>query len=363
MPDIFGREPLGYRHLRDMHEGGPEVLKSYLKNQESTPGGLGSHEFNALNARRLENAQAQPIGYMTDNLQSIQAMVEEILYTDFRLDGYVPIITNVPEGAKTYSYRVLDRVGQGRFIDNDGTNAPSANVSLKTVAYTLEYAGIVPEWTRRDVQHAMFGGVALDNETVRSATIGAMDHIEEVGLTGDSERGLMGLINQATGTGKVPRTDATETIDSMTGDQIVEFLQGEVTKIITSSAEVFGRSIRSGLCIYLPLEHGATVNDKRLTDIDKTAWEYFAEHNLWFTYTGERPMLKLVAELDGAGASNADRMIVALKNERIMEMAMPMSPRIIGMYDWGYSLTAPMEYAISGLNLKRPAGVRYVDGV
>ncbi len=362
MPDIFGREALDYRHLRDINSRGSEVLSAYLENQAQEPEGR-RHDFNALNARRLDNAAAEPIGYVTDNLQSIQSMIEEILYTDFRLDEFLPIITNIPEGASSYSYRITDAVGRGRFIDHDGTNAPSANVSLRTVPYSLEYAGIVPEWTRRDVQMAMFGGVALDTETVQAATTGAMDHIELVGLSGDAERGFKGLINQSTGTGKVPRTDATATVDSMSGDEIVDFLQGEVTKIVTSSEEVFGRSIRSGLCIYLPLEQGATVANKRLTDIDKTAWDYFAEHNLWFTYTGERPMLKLVAELDGAGASNADRMIVALKNERVMEMAMPISPRIIGTYDWGYTITTPMEYAISGLNLKRPAGVRYVDGV
>ena len=362
MPDIFGREAISYRHMRDIHAQGPEVLEQYLNSRAQGPFGR-RHDFAALNGQRMDNAEAQPIGYMTDNLQAVQSVVEEVLYTDFRLDGFIPIITNIPEGAKTYSYRVLDRVGRGRFIDNDGSNAPSANTSLVNVAYPLEYAGIVPEWTREDVRAAMFGGIALDNETVVAATTGAMNHIELVGLSGDAERGLKGLINQSTGTRGVSRTDATAAIDSMTGDEIVEFLQGEVTEIITTSAEVFGRSIRSGLSIYLPLEQGAIVVNKRLTDIEKTAWEYFAEHNLWFTYTGERPMLNLVAELDGAGAGGNDRMIVALKNERVMEMAMPISPRAIGMYDRGYTFCAPMEYKISGLNIKRPTGVRYIDGV
>ena len=359
MPDIFGRNALDYQHLRDMHSEAATVLNTYLQNQAS---GGQRHDFAAL--RRFANEEAQPVGYLTDNLQAIQSLVEEVLYTDFRLDDFVPIVTNIPEGAKTYSYRVMDRVGQGRFIDNDGSNAPSANVSLSMVAYTLEYAGIVPEWTREDVRAAMFGGVALDTETVRAATTGAMDHIEEVGLRGDGARGFTGLINQDTGTGGVSRSDATSTISSMTGDEIVEFLQDQVTSIVTDSAETFGRSIRAGLSIYLPLEQGAKVNDTRLTDIDRTAWEYFVEHNLWFTYTGERPQLRLVAELDQAGDSDTDRMIVALMNDRIMEMAMPISPRVIGMYDrGGYSFAAPMEYKISGLNLKRPTGVRYVDGI
>ena len=364
MPDIFGREALSYRHMQAMHSRAPTILESFLEQRAQAHQGR-RHDFAALSTPRFDHADAQPIGYLTDNLQAIMSVVEEVLYTDFRLDGFIPIFTTVPEGAKTYSYRVLDHVGRGRFIDNDGANAPSANTSLSLVPYTLEYAGIVPEWTVEDVRAAMFGGIALDTETVQAATTGAMDHIEMVGLMGDAERGLKGLVNQrTTGANSVSRIDADKTIAEMTGDEIVEFLQKEVTTLITSSAEVFGRSIRTGLCIYLPLEQGSVVNNKRLTDIEKTAWEYFAEHNLWFTYTGQRPMLKLVAELTGAGSgTDKDRMIVGLRHERVMEMAMPISPRLLGLYDRGYTLIAPMEYKISGLNLKRPAGVRYIDGI
>ena len=364
MPDIFGREALNYRHMQAMHSRDPSILEGFLEQRAHALQGK-RHDFAALDGQRFAHAEAQPIGYMTDNLQAILSVVEEVLYTDFRLDGFIPIFTTVPEGAKTYSYRVLDRVGRGRFIDNDGSNAPSANTSLSLVPYTLEYAGIVPEWTVEDVRAAMFGGVALDAETIVAATTGAMDHIETVGLMGDAEHGLKGLVNQrTTGANSVARADAAATIDSMTGDEIVEFLQKEVTTLITSSAEVFGRTIRTGLCIYLPLEQGAIVNNKRLTDIEKTTWEYFAEHNLWFTYTGQRPMLKLVAELKGAGqGTDKNRMIVGLMHERVMEMAMPISPRLLGLYDRGYTICAPMEYKISGLNLKRPAGVRYIDGI
>ena len=365
MPDIFGHEALGYSHMRDMHALAPEVLEAYLTQQAQASRGR-RHDFNALNGeQRVNMAEAEPIGYMTDNLQTVQAFVEEVLYTDYRLDEFLPIITNVPEGAVTYSYRVLDRVGRGRFIDNDGSMAPSANASLTNIPYSLEYAGIVPEWTREDIRRAMHGGVALDTETVRAATTGAMDHIEQVGLEGDSARGLKGLVKlPITGAGRIAHETLAAELSTLDGDGVVAELQKQVTKLITDTSEVLGRSIRSGLCIYLPLEQADLVLNKRLTDIDKTAWEYFQVHNLWYAYTGELPQLKMVAELDGAGSTSGNnRMIVALKNERVMEMAMPISPRVIGMYDKGYTVCAPMEYKVSGLNVKRPEGIRYVDGV
>ncbi len=145
---------------------------------------------------------------------------------------------------------MVDHVGLGRFIDNDGDSAPSANAGVRLVPYPLEYAGIVPEWTIEDLRRAMFTGVALDAETVTAAIRGAMDHIETVGLEGDASRRLKGLTNLATtGAGKVSRSDAASAISALTPDDMVKFLQAEALKIITDTKEVFGRTLRSGLCI------------------------------------------------------------------------------------------------------------------
>ncbi len=361
MPDIFGREALDYEHLRDMREADSRAFESYLAMAED------SHNFDALRTRDayMQNEDAVGVGYLTDNLQAMQALVEDIQYRAFRGDGYVPVVTDIPDNVDSYSYRVFDRVGRGRFIETDGTTAPSANVSLRTVAYTVHQGGIVPKWTRHDLRRAIFGGVPLDSETVEAATVGAMDHIEEVILTGDDARGFKGLLNQpTTGSVSVSRSDSTKEIGDMDADEIIKLIADEIRAFVEDSAEVLGRSVRNGLSIYLPLEQGSHVTETRLGDTLQTAWEYLATHNLWFTYTSEQPTLHLVAELEGAGNSDSDRMIVALNNRQIMEMPVPMTPRVIGIYDnGGFDFTAPIEYIIGPLALKRPVGIRYKDSV
>lgn len=368
MPDIFGREVHDYSHLSMLAERG--ALDDAQRAWEAESG-LPRHNFRALGsggagdglASRFES-NTQALGFVTNNLQAIQAGIEEILYTEDRTTEMVPVFSGVPEGAATYAYRVIDRVGRGRFIDYDGSSAPSANVGVRLVPYALQYAGIVPEWTVEDLRRAMFTGIALDSETMEAAARGAKDHIETIAFEGDAQRDFVGLTNlPITGTNAVTHTTTSRAISAMTGDQLVEFLQEQVTLIVTTTEEVFGRTIRGDLCIYLPIEQATKVANHRLVDINQSVWSYFASHNTWQSYTGRQPMLKWLAELDGAGSSNDDRMIIAVKDRRIMEMAIPIMPRVLTTLNKGYSICAPVEYKLSGLNVKRPTSIIYVDGV
>jgi hypothetical protein len=171
MPNIFGKEQHQYTHLMDAKE------KKLLDGHNKALARRGRvHDFQALNnplKAKLNDTEsaAQALSYVTNNQQAIMAEMEEILYTEFRLPGVLPLKTSgIPEGAKSFSYRVVNRYGKGKFIDNDGKTAPSATVSQGLVPYTLEYAGIVPEWSIEDARAAAFGGLALDTETIEAQT-------------------------------------------------------------------------------------------------------------------------------------------------------------------------------------------------
>ena len=369
MPDIFGREAHDYAHIQALQEAD---LWEDQQRALTADSGFPPHDFDALSARgagTLNRAEvnAQAVGYVTNNLQAIMSMLEEILYTEFRLPEYIPLVMDVPEGAVTYAFRVVDRAGLGAFIDNDGTNAPGANVGVRLVPYPLHYAGIIPEWTMEDLRRAMLGGVALDTETVTAGTRGAMDHIEQVGFQGDASRGLVGLTNLPTaGANAVTQVNAAGTFSARTAEQIRDEITTQIGLVISSTGEIFGRQIRSGMTIYLPVDQFNRVTSEPIGDnADRSIWQYIAMHNPWTVYTGEQPMLKALIELDSSFDANraTDRMIVAVNDRRVMELAIPIYPRILTTINKGYTICAPMEYKISGLNVKRPTTIRYIDGV
>ena len=363
MPNIFGKEVTDYQHLIKLQAA--KLIDAYNAGNKARGR---DHMFNALPSAHnpkpmpmnLRDADAQAVSFITNNLQAIQAEIEEILYLDFRLDEFFPIITNVPEGARTYSYRVVDRLARGSFIDNTGKDAGVASVSVQNVPYALQYAGLIPEWTREDLRNAVFSGISLDSETIAAGTEGCMDHIEIVGLTGDARFGFQGLTNHD----QITKATAAKTFALSTADEIVTSLQSYISMVIVNTVEIASRIIKTGLTLYLPI-----AQYDRLTTLpygdnrDKTAWEFLKRSNPWSNRTGQELKIASVAEMDGAGDGDTDRMLLGFNNARVMEFAMPIAPRIIDTIPQAFSITAPMEYKISGLNVKRPGFNLYVDGI
>ena len=363
MPDIFGRNPSDYSMIQALSRN--KLLDSHNE-QLKTRGRI--HNFDALPSMNNPvpvplndvEATAQSLHILTNNFQSIQAYIEEILYTDFRLDSYFPIITNIPEGAKTYSYKVVNKYGRGKFIMNNGRDANTSQISMQNVPYGLEYGGIIPSWTLEDLRAAAFAGVALDTKTVEAGTEGCMDHIEIVGLEGDATFGLTGLVNSP----DIPASNSIKTIANMSPDEMVTFIQENVSAIIADTKQVMSRTIKTGLTIYMPLAQEALIGDTKLADdASKSVWDYAKTRNQWYRTTGQELKMETVAELEGAGAGSTDRCLFGFNNDRIMEMAMPIQPRAIRTIETHYGVDVPMEYKISGLNVKRPTAMRYVDAI
>lgn len=360
--DIFGRDPQNYSYLQRIAAN--NMLDSHLAQLKARGR---AHDFNALPLQHQPipmidtEAAAQALSFATNNFQAIQAQVEEILYTDFRLDGLFPMKTSgIPEGARTYSYKVINKYGLGKFIDNAGKTANSASVSLQNVPYGLEYGGIIPDWTLEDLRNAAFGGIALDTSTIEAGTTGCMDHIEQVGIEGDTTRSLTGLINDA----DIPTDTASKTIVNMSALEMVQFVQTGFKDLIIATEEVFGRVIRTGACLYVPISQAdLLLNTNYAADANKTVWEYVKTNNTWTNYTGEQLTLKIVKELVTAGSGSTARALFGFNNERVMEMAMPIPPRVIRLLETAYGVQAPMEYKISGLNVKRASAMEYIDGI
>ena len=363
MPDIFGKTQADYAMIGAFSKA--KMLDSHnmqlkargrVHNFDALPS---SHNPQMVPMNDIE-ANAQAVHFVTNNMQAIQAQIEEILYTDFRLDAFFPLVTNIPEGARTYSYRVVNKYGRGKFITNSGRDANSASVSLQNVPYSLEYGGIIPSWTLEDLRAAAFTGISLDTMTVEAGTEGCMDHIEIVGLVGDTTFGFTGLTNDA----NIPSAASAKTVANMSADEMVKFVQDNVALLISQTEEVFSRVIRTGLTIYLPIAQEALIGDTKLaTDASKTVWEYVKVNNQWTRRTGQELKMETVTEMAGAGAGATDRALFGFNHNRVMEMAMPIQPRVIQTINTHYGVDTPMEYKVSGLNVKRPTAMRYVDSI
>jgi hypothetical protein len=370
MADIFGMRPQQYQYLRAAAAGKAAGLPDCEQIVERV---MQRHDFQALQQRRRINMAGEPdvLGYLTDNLEAVQSQIEEVLYAEFRLDRYIPIVTDIPEGYETYAYRIIDGRGDAGWLDNRGTGAGSTRVSQRKVSYQLEDGGTYAEWSRSDLRNSIVAGVPLDDYAIKHATRACKDHIEIVGIEGDTSGfyPFKGLINQTTGTTgdtvRLATQGNNQTFNDLTGDEMAQLVADDVSQLIEDSSEIIGRNINDGLTLYLPIAQHHKITTTRLPDSPTmSAWDWVKNRNQWTELTNKELKLEMVKELKGAGVgTGVDRLLLGLNTREIMEMAQPIMPRVLEVINDGFSYRTPLEYKISGLNVKRPIGLRYRDAI
>ena len=367
MSDVLGNELSYYTHLTAIREQeGEQGLKRHLALRASSAYlkiNCQPHNFN------FRAAGSEGIGFSTTNLEALRSYAEEVLYTKFRADMYVPFEEDIPEGAETFAYEVTDETGIARFIEYGGRDAQTARIDVQKVPYNLYLGGEDAAWTRQDMRGAMMAGIPLSTKTIDAAMRACMRHIEIVALQGDPVSGGGGIAGFAiTGDDAVEQRSLSTKFTADTADNIVEELQTEVDDMVIDTDEVIGGTIGyedgAEFCILLPHTEESFVRNTAYGDNrDHSIWSYFEKNNKWYSMTGKMPILKPLIEGAGAGASSTDRGIFYVKDSRIMEMGMSLSPRPVAVIEERHQYVVPFEYRISALNLKRPFGVRYVDNV
>ena len=382
MADIFGRQPTDYAHIRALMKVG-----KWEEQQRACEAAGRPHNFDALGgngkvSRSMERVlpgdiaraepNAQAAGYLTNNLQAVANVIDEVLYLGGRrVSRFIPIRTDIAQGAKSYIRRVVDRVGRGAFITSEGTDAPSAKASLRAQPIPLGYGGIDGEWTAEDLRAAMFGGFPLDMEVVRAATEGALSHIARVAFNGDahftSSSMQQGLVGFSTGTDAddVRLTTLTsQTWATRTGEQIIAHMRNAVSHIINDTKETLSENVMADLVIALPTTQFDLVSSLRYGEAsDRSVAAWFAMNNPWTVRTGRPVQFLSLPELESAGGSNAARMAVYVKDVAVMEQAHAISPRMLRVLDMGRVICAQMEYKVGPLFLARPDGINYTDAI
>ena len=386
MADIFGKMPHDYGHYNALvKRGGEDALKDYIERHAATrEDPRKPHDFDVLNPASMgpqlhthASDDVQVLGYATDNLEAMDAQVDRILYDDFRLNEWVPVKSDMAEGALSYTKRTFDHWGTGQFVDAHGGEIQTVGVQTRMESFTVAYAGIGAKWNLQEMRQNKYAGVPLDTEKIRAATIGAMTHMENVALKGDDDLKFKGVLNQdtsdngsdATKVGRHPVSSTlgnSKAIKAQSADELDDFLNKIVDDMIIKTNGIMGRQIKGELCFFVPMEQYLYLSRKRVNptnDANRSRWDMFAEASGWTRLAGSRPVLKPLIELNGAGKAGVDRMLVLLKTPFILEMPIPFMPRFLSPERHAHSIHYAMEYSMGGVNVYRPQGMIYVDGV
>ena len=379
MADIFGRQPGDYQIVRELHKRGEwedyQAQNSMLRYQN----GQVRHDFKALGNgpgqgtahRAAQDAAAT--GFLTNNLLAIQTMVDEYMYTRFRLPEFVSLNTSIAEGAESYGVRVRNRVGKARRIAAAGEDVPKATAGETIVTTPMYWYGLDADWSVDELRGAMFGGFPLDTESIDAAVRGSLETMEEVALIGEGQGGYVtgdssvrGLLTLDTST--VTHRTLTSAFTASDGEAMRNEINAEISSMIENSREVIGKNppLDTGMTVYLPGPRYDLLSTIYIgDDANMSLMTSLMQDNPWRNFTGRDLTFARVIELSASQNPHLtqNRMVTSLNNNRICELGVSIMPRVLDVVNKGRSVCAMVESKYSELFVKRPLQIQYVDNV
>lgn len=291
-------------------------------------------------ARQLEAIKAQTYDVKRANLNALQLM---------------PVSTDVPEGATTITYRQYDTVGMAKVIANYANDLPRADVTGKEFTSNIRSIGNAFGYNTQEIRSAIFAGVNLHARKAMAATRAHQEKINALAFTGDADHGLPGLISNtnvpevtllADGTGSV------KTFASKTPDKIVRDVNALVNKIISQS-----KGVHRATEVWMPVEQYALIaTTQNSTASDTTILQFLQQVHPGVTF-------RQVVELDGAGASSADRMYAIENSRDNWAIEIPMMMKMYSPQQKGLEFEVPVESRFGGVIIEYPLAFAFADGI
>ena len=291
-------------------------------------------------ARQLEAIKAQTYDVKRANLNALQLM---------------PVSTDVPEGATTITYRQYDTVGMAKVIANYANDLPRADVTGKEFTSNIRSIGNAFGYNTQEIRSAIFAGVNLPARKAMAATRAHQEKINALAFTGDADHGLPGLISNA----NVPEvtlaadgTGSSKTFASKTADKIVRDVNALVNKIISQS-----KGVHRATEVWMPVEQYALIaTTQNSTASDTTILQFLQQVHPGVTF-------RQVVELDGAGASGADRMYAIENSRDNWAIEIPMMMKMYSPQQKGLEFEVPVESRFGGVIIEYPLSMCFSDGI
>jgi len=285
-------------------------------------------------------------------------------YPEYNYAELVPVDTRAGEWAKSVTFYSADTVGRAEWYNGNSTNMPRADINLNQHTHTIKLAAIGYGYNLEELNTANASNMNLDTERAFAARRAYEQFMYSLTIVGDAASNMTGLINNASVTPVTAQNDgagASTTFASKTGDQIARDLNGMLTGRFAAS---LGIEILD--TIQLPVDQYMLLATKRMgTDgLGITVMEWLMKYNTYTARTGRPLTIRMLRQLDGAGAGSTDRAVAYTNDMDILKLHLPMPHKFLPVWQKdAMSFEIPGIFRTGGVEIRRPGAVAYLDGV
>ena len=274
----------------------------------------------------------------------------------------IPVSSELPAGAETYSYKIMTAVGEAAILANGADDIPIVSAfaekrvgEIKTIVDGYEY-------TTEDIEAAQFANMNLDSAMGTIAREIMEAKADTIGYDGDSAHNLLGLLNHPnvpSGTVLADGTGSATAWSTKTAAQIYRDLSsfGRSPRSATNGVEYFDTiclpESQYDLIAETPYPDTSTTNETILSFYLKTQA---------VNPKGVKRILA-VPYLAGKGAGGTDLMVGLRKMEAKIKYHIPMDFVQEAVQLRNFSYRVPCRMRIGGVQLVKPLSMGYRSGI
>lgn len=297
------------------------------------------------------------LGFYISQLAQVEPRIYQTKYPNINFQELIPLNSAVPEWVDSVDYISYDAVTLGKFIGANADDLPNVALKAKKDSVPVGYAGNSFEYSLDELRKSQQLNMPIDVTMATAARRGAEEHMQRVAYFGDADRKMWGLFNH-TNVG----SDATSTLQwngsAVTGKQILDEINGFIGDVWNQS-----KGVHVPNTMVLAASRWTFLATTMATEYapDKTLLEILQKQNLYTRMTGQPMMIVPRFQLEGAGASSKDRILIYEKSADNLVMYVPMFWRPTAPQPRNLKIKVPAEYKVSGTEFRYPMCAKYFD--
>jgi hypothetical protein len=146
----------------------------------------------------IERLDANETALFGRQLEYISARIRETKRPELKWRQFVPVTSEVPAGAETWTYYMWDAAGMADIVANYGDDIRRVGVTAKKFTQDIASWALGYDWSVLDIERATFGGINYRNrksDQVRKGFELRFEAMAALGYTGANIRGLLNNVN------------------------------------------------------------------------------------------------------------------------------------------------------------------------
>jgi len=288
--------------------------------------------------------------WLSRELETIEARVFEKKYADIIYPQILPVdVTTVDGASDAYTYRMVDRVGKFRVIQDRANDLPRVDVFRKEVTNKVISIAASYAYTVLETRAARRQGLPLQDQKVSAVRRAYEEKVNEVALFGDSTVGIEGFYNNS----NVDKLNVTQTWISTTAtpDEMLKVLNTAVSYMVKSTNMVE----RPDTINMAYEDFNVLSTTARSATSDTTVLQYFLENDPYIT------QIVPVNELDDFGGANKNRMVLYRRDPEKLRLHIPQVLEFFPPERTKLEYDVAAHARVMGTTIYYPKSVLYVD--